>query len=117
MLPPWVLPHRLILAIGLIGSVLLAPAARGEEPVVTDTSAVAEPAVPGAAAVAPADAPDLAPRVQQLEEQVRRLQETIQRLLDERAAAGKPVAPADVQKLVDEQLKKQKPLAGWQDGF
>ena len=77
-------------------------------------------------AAAPVPAPvagDVGQRVQQLETTVRELQETIRRLQGAPSPAGgapaaAPVATnAEVEKIVDERLKQQKPLAGWQDGF
>jgi phosphate-selective porin OprO/OprP len=113
MLPPSVGKSRLAAFLAVAGFTILSPVARGEEP--PSAVPVAAQAETAAEQAPPAD---LAPRVQQLEEQIRKLQEMIQRLLEEKAAAGKPVAPADVQKMVDEQLKKHSsPLAGWQDGF
>src|SRR5687768_9176697 len=69
----------------------------------------AQPAAPPA---------DLDSRVRDLEETVRQLRETIRQLQEAPQEPPKPaVDPAQVEKVVDERLKKQKPLAGWQDGF
>jgi phosphate-selective porin OprO/OprP len=70
------------------------------------------------------------PTRQELEERIRRLEEIIERNgLDKPAAAGAPSAAAPaaakpapmdqaaIEAVVDDRLKKQKPLAGWKDGF
>jgi phosphate-selective porin OprO/OprP len=56
-------------------------------------------------------------RVKELEETVRQLQEMIRQL--QQNAQKPPAAPdkAQVEGIVDEKLKQQKPLAGWQNGF
>jgi phosphate-selective porin OprO/OprP len=58
----------------------------------------------------------LEPRVKELEETVRQLQEMIRQLQEN---AQKPPASdkTQVEKIVDDKLKQQKPLAGWQNGF
>jgi phosphate-selective porin OprO/OprP len=80
----------------------------------------AKPGAPAQTAAAPnAPAPTAAPtdlegRVKDLEETVRQLRETIRTL----QGPPKPaLAPADVQKIVDDKLKEQKPAVTWQDGF
>jgi phosphate-selective porin OprO and OprP len=80
-------------------------------------------AQPAADAAQPA-APDLDSRVRDLEETVRQLRETIHQLQETpREPPKATVDPAQVEKVVDERLKKSahdvgtRPLAGWQDGF
>jgi len=53
-------------------------------------------------------------RLQELEDTVRRLQDELARL---RAQTEKPVDPKQVEKVVDDRLKKQTPTAGWNNGF
>jgi phosphate-selective porin OprO and OprP len=68
-------------------------------------------------APAPAAPPNpLESRVKELEETVKQLQETIRQLQEN---AQKPQAPdkTQVERIVDDKLKQQKPLAGWQNGF
>src|ERR1043166_9499555 len=58
----------------------------------------------------------LEPRVKELEETVRQLQEMI-RQLQENAQKPPAADKTQVEKIVDDKLKQQKPLAGWQNGF
>ena len=53
-------------------------------------------------------------RVKELEDTVRQLQAELARL---RTQSEKPVDPKQVEKVVDDRLKKQKPTAGWNNGF
>src|SRR5688572_17805779 len=92
----------------LVPLALAAPAAAlGDEPQLTAAAAAGQESPPAAA---PAQDPATQERLKQLEETVRKLTEEIQRLKD----AQKPEA---VSKVVDEQLKKQKPTAGFDNGF
>jgi phosphate-selective porin OprO/OprP len=104
--------RRLATVLALAGFISHCSVARGEEP------APEPPAVVEASAQAEPVPAELEGRVRQLEEQLRQLQETLCHLLEERAAAGRAVDSAEVQKLVDEQLKKHFSRSpGWQDGF
>jgi phosphate-selective porin OprO and OprP len=105
----------LALTLALTGLVsLIPPAARAAD------DPAAPPAGPAAADIAQPAAPaaDLDSRVRDLEETVRQLRETIRQLQEApKEPTRATVDPAQVEKVVDDRLKKQKPLAGWQDGF
>jgi phosphate-selective porin OprO/OprP len=60
-----------------------------------------------------------APRSGNVDERLRALEAEIEQLKRERAQAAEepPVGESQVKNIVDESLKKQKVLAGWQDGF
>lgn len=53
-------------------------------------------------------------RLRELEDTVRKLQDELSRL---RAQTEKPVDAKQVEKVVDDRLKRQKPTAGWNNGF
>jgi hypothetical protein len=60
-----------------------------------------------------------APRSGNVDDRLRALEAEIEQLKRERAqqAEEKPVSEPEVKNIVDEAFKKQKVLAGWQDGF
>jgi len=90
----------------LVAAFLLAlgPAAAAED------SPATAPASPTAPAPPSEGGSPLEERVKDLEATVQRLTEIIKQL------TAKPAA-AEVEKIVEERLKKQKPLVGWQNGF
>jgi phosphate-selective porin OprO/OprP len=100
------------MSIGSIRSRPLAPivALAGVMTLVSASAHAAEEASAGQ----PAASSDLDARVKELEETVRQLREQIQQLQQ----APKPtIDPAQVEKAVDDRLKKQKPVASAQNGF
>jgi phosphate-selective porin OprO and OprP len=60
-----------------------------------------------------------APRSGSIDDRLRALEAEIEQLKRERAQAAeeKPVGESEVKNIVDDAFKKQKVLAGWQDGF
>ena len=91
-----------------------APATTAAEPAAvtasTDAPAVGDVAPAALTAAAPSSNEELERRVRELEETVRQLREQIQK---------QPSSPADskqVEKIVDDRLKAQKPVAGFENG-
>jgi phosphate-selective porin OprO/OprP len=73
-------------------------------------------AATAAAGDAPRKATSVEQRLRELEEEVRALRQQ-QQEAQAAAAESEPVDAGKVDAIVDEKLKKQKVLAGWQDGF
>lgn len=99
----------------LLAAVALLPGLRAlADPPAEAPPASGQPASPAPEQPAAAAPQPLEQRVKELEETVRQLQETIKTLQQQQA---RPPEAGQVEKIVDEKLKKQKPLAGWQNGF
>jgi phosphate-selective porin OprO/OprP len=94
------------------------PAPQPEQAVALAPETVAAPSGGTAAAV---QAPTPPPGEKSSEQRLRELEDTVRKLQDEisrlRAQSEKPVDPKQVEKVVDDRLKKQKPTAGWNNGF
>ncbi|MFN3649641.1 MAG: porin [Armatimonadota bacterium] len=137
MLPTSRTPLRLAAIAGLG---LLSPAAAAEDaptviPATEAPASITVPAAPSAAnpsqpAAEPAAPTPAAPassagaegaQPNPLENRVRELEDTVRQLLGTidtlQKLPPKPADSAQVEKIVDDKLKKQKPLAGWNNGF
>lgn len=112
----------------LAATLALGAAAYAEESVPVTEPLSAQAAAPAqqdaaivlAQSVAPAPAEKTAEqRLRELEDTVRKLQEELSNLRAQSAKPiePKPIDPKQVEKVVDDRLKKQKPTAGWKDGF
>jgi phosphate-selective porin OprO and OprP len=88
------------------------PAAISGAPAPTDAAAAPAAVVAPVAATAVAATQDPA-----TEERLKALEERIRQLTDELKAVKEGQKPEALGKVVDEKLKKQKPLAGWNNGF
>ena len=106
----------------------LRPAPEELTPVSAPTSSAASPASPESDGPLEANeaAPEVSPaaagaQANPLEERVKELEETVKKLLGTietlQKQQAKPADPAQVEKIVDDKLKQQKPLVGWQNGF
>ena len=94
--------------------VIPSPAAESPSPPAAAATVVAPAAQVAPVPAAGAPAGNVDDRVRQLEETVRLLQDQLKRLESGQKA---PLDPAQVQKVVNDTLKTQKPLAGWMNGF
>lgn len=109
-------PAGLLLAAGTLGALLTAEPAFADPDIAPESApapVAAEAPAAGATTETAAQPPPVEQRLKELEDTVRELREEIRRL---RTAPAQPNA-AQVEKIIDERLKKEKPLAGWDNGF
>jgi phosphate-selective porin OprO/OprP len=106
-------PLALAGALALGGFLAAAPAA-----VRAEDAAPAAPAATPAAEPAPAVLVTAAAQPNPLEDRVKQLEATVRELQDAlRKSQAAPPAKEQVEKIVDDKLKKQKPVAGWDNSF
>ncbi|HEY3284445.1 MAG TPA: porin [Armatimonadota bacterium] len=101
------MPKRFIRPQVLVGFALAASALSGAMTASAQGEPVAQPPAPEAR-----DAD-----IQRLEEQIRSLQDQVNQLKQAPSQPKPTLDASQVQKIVEDRLKQQKPTAGWQDGF